>query len=98
MNSPFKSSALESLGVLRARGADVVPFLQGQLSNDIAQLSAGRSLLAGYHNPQGRTIALLRLIEHAPGRPPGDPATRTGRAGGGAVVEVHPALEGETDR
>jgi tRNA-modifying protein YgfZ len=67
MNSRLKSSALESLGVLRARGADVIPFLQGQLSNDVAQLSPGRSLLAGYHNPQGRTIAIVRLIEHAPG-------------------------------
>ena len=67
MNSSLKSSALESLGVLRARGADAVAFLQGQLSNDIAQLSSDRSLLAGYHNPQGRTIAVLRLIENAPG-------------------------------
>jgi hypothetical protein len=67
MNSPLKLSALESLGVLRARGPDVVSFLQGQLSNDLAQLSATRALLAGYHNPQGRTIALLRLIENAPG-------------------------------
>jgi tRNA-modifying protein YgfZ len=67
MNTRLKSSALDSLGLLRARGADVVPFLQGQLSNDVAQLSPGRSLLAGYHNPQGRTIAIVRLIEHAPG-------------------------------
>ncbi len=67
MNSSLKSSALESLGVLRARGADAVAFLQGQLSNDIAQLSSTVSLLAGYHNPQGRTIAVLRLIENAPG-------------------------------
>jgi tRNA-modifying protein YgfZ len=67
MNSPLKTSALESLGVVRAQGADVVPFLQGQLSNDIAQLAPGRSLLAGYHSPQGRTIAVLRLVEHEPG-------------------------------
>lgn len=67
MNTPPKSSALDCLGLLRVRGADVVPFLQGQLSNDLAQLSAGRALLAGYHNPQGRTIAVLRLIENAPG-------------------------------
>jgi folate-binding protein YgfZ len=66
MNSPLKSSALQSQGVLRARGPDIVPFLQGQLSNDVAQLCAARALLAGYHNPQGRTIAVLRLIEHAP--------------------------------
>jgi folate-binding protein YgfZ len=45
------------------RGVDAVKFLQGQLSNDVAQLSAQRSLLAGYHNPQGRTIALIRLVQ-----------------------------------
>ena len=53
---------LESLGVLRARGADTVSFLQGQLSNDLARLAAECSLLAGYHNPQGRVIAVLRLL------------------------------------
>jgi folate-binding protein YgfZ len=45
------------------RGADAVKFLQGQLSNDVARLSAQHSLLAGYHNPQGRTIALIRLVQ-----------------------------------
>ncbi len=45
------------------RGADAVKFLQGQLSNDVARLSARAVLLAGYHNPQGRTIALLRLVQ-----------------------------------
>src|SRR6201998_966504 len=60
------SVALASLGVLRARGADVVAFLQGQLSGDVAQLAAGRSLLTGYHNLQGRVIALLRLVQLAP--------------------------------
>jgi folate-binding protein YgfZ len=58
---------LEHLGALRARGRDVVSFLQGQLSADLMQLCAERSLLAGYHNPQGRVLALLRLIESAPG-------------------------------
>src|ERR1700738_2616014 len=52
---------LEDLGIVRVRGVDAVRFLQGQLSNDVARLSAGHSILAGYHNPQGRTIALLRL-------------------------------------
>ena len=41
-------------------------FLQGQLSNDMARLTPERALLAGYHNPQGRTLALLRLVEVAP--------------------------------
>jgi folate-binding protein YgfZ len=54
---------LEDLGIVRVRGVDAVRFLQGQLSNDVALLSAERSILAGYHNPQGRTIALLRLVQ-----------------------------------
>jgi folate-binding protein YgfZ len=66
MSSEWNSVSLDSLGVLRVRGADVVSFLQGQLSNDIALLGPGQSLLAGYHNPQGRVIALVRLLQLAP--------------------------------
>jgi tRNA-modifying protein YgfZ len=54
---------LAHLGVLRARGRDVVPFLQGQLSADLATLTRERSLLAGCHNPQGRVLALMRLLQ-----------------------------------
>lgn len=50
------------MGVLRARGADAVAFLQGQLSNDLARAAPERALLAGYHTPQGRAIALLRVV------------------------------------
>jgi tRNA-modifying protein YgfZ len=57
--------SLDALGVLRARGQDAVSFLQGQLSNDLTLLSRERSLLAGYHNPQGRVIALLHLLQLA---------------------------------
>jgi len=67
MSTEWNSLSLDSLGVLRARGADVVSFLQGQLSNDVALLGPERSLLAGYHNPQGRVIALLRLVQASPG-------------------------------
>jgi tRNA-modifying protein YgfZ len=67
MNGDLSGLPLDSLGVLRARGVDAVNFLQGQLSNDLRLLAAGGSLPAGYHNPQGRTVALLRLIELAPG-------------------------------
>ena len=67
MDRELSRLPLDSLGVLRARGADAVNFLQGQLSNDVRLLTAERSLPAGYHNPQGRTVALLRLIELAPG-------------------------------
>ena len=52
-------------GVLLIRGADAVKFLQGQLSNDVERLAAGTSMLAGYHTPQGRVIAVLRLQRRA---------------------------------
>jgi folate-binding protein YgfZ len=54
---------LDHLGMVRMRGVDTVKFLQGQVSNDVARLDAEHSLLTGYHNPQGRTIALLRLVQ-----------------------------------
>jgi len=62
----FESVALDDLGALRVAGADAARFLQGQLSNDLARVSAERSALGGLHNPQGRTIALLRIVQLAP--------------------------------
>jgi tRNA-modifying protein YgfZ len=53
---------LETLSVLRLRGADVRRFLQGQVSNDVERLESRPSLLAGLHDPQGRVIALLHLL------------------------------------
>jgi folate-binding protein YgfZ len=53
-------------GVLRARGPDAITFLQGQLSNDCTHLQSGQWQLSGYHTPQGRAIALLRLTLLAP--------------------------------
>jgi folate-binding Fe-S cluster repair protein YgfZ len=63
MPNALEVIGLEDLGIVRVRGVDAVRFLQGQLSNDVARLGAGDSILAGYHNPQGRTIALLRLVQ-----------------------------------
>lgn len=51
-----------ALGVLTIRGVDAARFLQGQLSADIEKLDAGGSTLAGFHNPQGRVIALLVVV------------------------------------
>ncbi len=59
-------SGAGGLGVLAFRGADAARFLQGQLSADIEKLAPGASTLAGLHNPQGRVIALLALVRHAP--------------------------------
>src|SRR5204863_507589 len=60
-------SQYTSSGSPSESGADVGPFLQGQLSNDLERLAPERSLLAGYHNAQGRVIALLRLVQAALG-------------------------------
>jgi folate-binding protein YgfZ len=62
MIEPRQAVTLPELGVLRVRGPDAVRFLQGQLSCDVTRLTPQRTLLAGYHNPQGRVIAMLRLL------------------------------------
>jgi len=54
--------ALDDLGVLAVRGADARKFLNGQLSQDVLALDETRVRLAGLHNPQGRTVAVLRLL------------------------------------
>ena len=66
VSDPIEAIALADLGALRIRGADAERFLQGQLSNDMKHLASEPSVLAGYHNPQGRTIAILRLVRRAP--------------------------------
>lgn len=62
----FQSVELEDFGAVRISGADAVRFLQGQLSSDLGRVSPERSALAGLHNPQGRAVALLRLVQLAP--------------------------------
>ena len=66
MSKDWNLFDLSDFGVLRAQGPEAVKFLQGQLSQDIEKLSAERSLVAGYHNPQGRAIALVRLVQWGP--------------------------------
>jgi folate-binding protein YgfZ len=65
MHGECSPVSLAALGALRVRGSDALSFLQGQLSNDVTLLAPQRSLLAGYHNAQGRVIALLRLVQLA---------------------------------
>jgi folate-binding protein YgfZ len=62
MTTNLGIAPLESLAVLSARGPDARKFLQGQLSQDVAALGTGRVALAGFHNPQGRVLAILRLV------------------------------------
>lgn len=53
---------LDDLAALAVRGPDAAAFLQGQLSQDMAQLAARGAVFAGLHNAQGRCLALLRLF------------------------------------
>lgn len=49
--------ALSHWGVIRAQGADAAAFLQGQLTNDVVQLSRSQARLAGYCSAKGRMLA-----------------------------------------
>ncbi|HEX9139434.1 MAG TPA: hypothetical protein VF848_06580 [Steroidobacteraceae bacterium] len=57
----FTICPLATLGVLHFDGPDASSFLQGQLSCDTAQLGGAQLLPAGWHNPHGRVLALLRV-------------------------------------
>lgn len=53
---------LDDLGVLTVRGRDAIAFLQGQLSQDVTQLDARHARYSACHTPQGRVVAILRLL------------------------------------
>lgn len=53
---------LDDLGVLAVRGAEARKFLNGQLSQEVLALDHTLVRLAGLHNPQGRNLAVLRLL------------------------------------
>lgn len=53
---------LDDLTAIAVRGPDAARFLQGQLSQDLGDLRDGDALLAGLHNPQGRCMAVLRVL------------------------------------
>src|SRR5512134_783752 len=52
---------LPELGVIEVSGADAVPFLQSQLTNDVAGLGPDRMELAGYCTVKGRLLATFHL-------------------------------------
>jgi folate-binding protein YgfZ len=54
----------EDYGLLTVRGPDSGSFLQGQLSAQM-DLAEGASTLAGFHNPQGRVIAVLSVTRRS---------------------------------
>lgn len=49
-------------GLIAVRGADAAAFLQGQLTNDIRQVSVQHSQLSAYCSPKGRVLACMRIF------------------------------------
>lgn len=56
---------LSHLGLLQFSGEDAASFLQGQLTNDIKQVTPQQGQLTGYCNPQGRLLALGLMFKRA---------------------------------
>ena len=57
---------LTHLGVIRAVGEDAVTFLQGQLTQDVAQLDLTHARLAAFCNAKGRMQASFVLFKRSP--------------------------------
>lgn len=55
---------LSHLGLLEVSGDDAKSFLQGQVTNDVMQLTGNNSQFAGYCNPKGRLLALFQAFAH----------------------------------
>jgi folate-binding protein YgfZ len=58
---------LLNLSSLYANGAETDAFLQGQLSNDLRELTPARAQLSSYSTPKGRALALFVLMRQADG-------------------------------
>ncbi len=50
------------LGLIAVQGADAATFLQGQLTNDIRDVSATHSQISAYCSPKGRMLACMRIF------------------------------------
>lgn len=57
---PFR---LDGLGVIRISGDDRTDFLQGQLTQDLNELSPDRTRLWGWNNPKGRLLAVGQAVD-----------------------------------
>ena len=54
---------LSHIGLISASGADAHTFLQGQLSNDLNDVSATQAQLSSYSSPKGRAITTLQIMQ-----------------------------------
>ncbi len=55
---------LSHLGLLEVQGDDAVPFLQGQVTNDVKQLNGSNSHYTGYCTAKGRLLAIFLAFAH----------------------------------
>jgi tRNA-modifying protein YgfZ len=53
---------LSHCALIAVRGADAEKFLQGQLSNDILEVTATRSQISAQCSPKGRALTLFRIF------------------------------------
>ena len=56
---------LSHLGLIRVSGEDAEAYLQGQLTNDIREVTESHSNLAGWCNAKGRMLANFRCFRRA---------------------------------
>lgn len=54
---------LGHLGMIAVSGNDATDFLQGQLTNDLRELSESHSQLSSHCSPKGRMLALFRVFQ-----------------------------------
>lgn len=57
-------TALTSLGLIKVQGEDARNFLQGQLTNDINDITPAQARLGAWCNPKGRMLALMLVFQH----------------------------------
>ena len=73
---------LDALVHVAVRGDDALSFLQGQLSNDLRQLSPERGQIGSYNSAKGRMLAVAHLL----------------RCGDAIVLELHRDIAAATCR
>ncbi|RTZ76186.1 MAG: folate-binding protein [Gammaproteobacteria bacterium] len=56
-------SSLDDTGLIRVTGEDARDFLQGQLTNDIHQVSPEQGQLSAYCTPKGRMLAIFLVFQ-----------------------------------
>ena len=62
MTDPTFTLALPHLALIRVAGTDADTFLQGQLSNDVRQLTPARAQLTSLSSPRGRLLAVFHAF------------------------------------